>query len=606
MTNKFIKTSIVVTLLLSGLFSNFVSGTVKIDALTPHQHYWFDGAIGRGMDPDNAYGRQCVDVILDYGEAIFGVGWRQCVGYGNAKDLFYNTPVAYWEKIANRHGDVNYIPVKGDVLCMAGSLPGSGGYGHVAVVLWANTTHVSVIEQNGGTGLPAKEKTYAWSFLSAHTQGWLRPKNVANNIGDTIAFDNLSPVVAGEVFYARIKSLRDGTYLTDENHVYARALNKNNPGQVWRFVLHTQSSKIDYSIINAKTQLFLDVDMASKANGTIVKTCTDTKSSAQWWVLKGTANNFIGTARCTKMVLDVNFDNNNKMAMNYYHGGNNQRFALEKLPTPTLSTKNVTVGVPVNFIWDNSGEPYFYRLTITKDGKTVSTQTTNGANNLSVNLPQGNYKASFVFSKTSNFLDSFNGNSVNFTVNPAPIVPTEPITPPTPVLSLKSGNINTPVSFVWSAQTAQYFYKLTIIKDGQIVATQVAKNNDPIYLRLPYGNYQANYIYSNNSDFSNPNNGPSTDFVVLSNWRMNAGYAARILYQKRYGKSTSTTKALNWAIRNKYFSRRTRAKTLLSQTTCLSLINKFAGKNGYQTIQNRPYLNYWEHFNITVNSLIKR
>ena len=68
------------------------------------------------MNPDGAYGYQCVDLVDAYGQAIFGVPWNVCVGgVIGAKQLLDAAPDKYWIRVDNNPADPNLIPPRGAV-----------------------------------------------------------------------------------------------------------------------------------------------------------------------------------------------------------------------------------------------------------------------------------------------------------------------------------------------------------------------------------------------------------------------------------------------------------------------------------------------------------
>lgn len=126
------------------------------------------------MNPDGAFGLQCVDVADDYAQAIHGVPWGQCFGGGNARDHFpknngYFTSIGY-----NGHNR----PERGDIIIWGGD--GSNPYGHIAVVASSTMSNVSVIQQNYNTGGAANKPAsldvmpYSAAGMGACV-GWLRP-----------------------------------------------------------------------------------------------------------------------------------------------------------------------------------------------------------------------------------------------------------------------------------------------------------------------------------------------------------------------------------------------------------------------------------------------
>src|ERR1044072_6342546 len=107
---------------------------------------WIDGAVGRGMNPDGAYGYQCKDVADDYVIALFG-DWVNTLRPGDAKDVFDNSSPDFFEKIRNDPNDPNQTPVRGDLMCWNANM--GGGAGHIAFVEGAGPNGFDVIEQNG-------------------------------------------------------------------------------------------------------------------------------------------------------------------------------------------------------------------------------------------------------------------------------------------------------------------------------------------------------------------------------------------------------------------------------------------------------------------------
>lgn len=138
---------------------------------------WLNSAVGVGMDPDGAYGYQCVDLVDQYGQDIFGVRWPVCVGgVGGANQLLDVVPDEYWTRIDNDLSNADQIPKRGDVVVFGGD--SSNPYGHTAVVLSADQNYMHVVQQNGNTNwLPAGTDDLKYSQYGTGTvTGWLRPK----------------------------------------------------------------------------------------------------------------------------------------------------------------------------------------------------------------------------------------------------------------------------------------------------------------------------------------------------------------------------------------------------------------------------------------------
>lgn len=140
-------------------------------------------AIGHGYDVDSAYNRQCVDVVLAYGEALFpGVAWSTVFPpVPSAKMLGEKHNPKYFDWIANDHSNVNQLPEQGDII-VCGATPASGysnpftnSDGHTGVVDHADTNGYTLLQQDGSNPKGTTFlQTVAWRYRPV--LGWLRPK----------------------------------------------------------------------------------------------------------------------------------------------------------------------------------------------------------------------------------------------------------------------------------------------------------------------------------------------------------------------------------------------------------------------------------------------
>lgn len=155
---------------------------------------WLSKAVGRPMDPDGAFGYQCVDLVDQYAQDIFGIRWQLSVGgVGGARELLDRVPDEYWVRINNDPNDSNLIPIRGDVVVWDGDA--SNPYGHTAVVLGADTNGMTVVQQNGNTNwLPSHTAWLQYYQVGTGSiAGWLRPKE--NKLKGYIQPASSSPVV---------------------------------------------------------------------------------------------------------------------------------------------------------------------------------------------------------------------------------------------------------------------------------------------------------------------------------------------------------------------------------------------------------------------------
>lgn len=116
---------------------------------------------------------QCVQLVCYYVNMVCGkdVIWDDAAGWyedGRLSDEY--------DRIANNPNDPNQVPQRGDIIVWNKSLPGSGGAGHIAVVLSCNPGSAVFVslDQNWGGKTP-HQVTHNWSYV----EGWLRPKGQA-------------------------------------------------------------------------------------------------------------------------------------------------------------------------------------------------------------------------------------------------------------------------------------------------------------------------------------------------------------------------------------------------------------------------------------------
>lgn len=124
---------------------------------------------GTGVDFDGAHGWQCADLSVDY---IYHVTDGQVRMWGNAVDLIDND----FKGLATVHKNTpNFLPEPGDVAVWNANM--GGGYGHTGVVVSANLSRFTVIEQNWlGGGATFSETATKRSHDYTNTDHFIRPK----------------------------------------------------------------------------------------------------------------------------------------------------------------------------------------------------------------------------------------------------------------------------------------------------------------------------------------------------------------------------------------------------------------------------------------------
>ena len=132
---------------------------------------------GSALDYDGYYGAQCVDFIAYY---LNFLGASSLIG-GNASAYANKTMPSGWQKIAYYNG---FTAKAGDIAIWTYTTSSAG---HVAIVTSANTTSMTVVDQNGWNGAHHTNPEYStykytqWTFY-----GVIRPKfkstyNIAYN-----------------------------------------------------------------------------------------------------------------------------------------------------------------------------------------------------------------------------------------------------------------------------------------------------------------------------------------------------------------------------------------------------------------------------------------
>lgn len=136
--------------------------------------------VGRGIDEDGAYGRQCWDLAAKYSKDVIGCPRlpTRVGGNGFAKDCFekFLAPLPqYFVKVYNDPNNPNQIPLPGDVIVWG---DGIGQGGHIAIVLGAQPGKPTfqVFQQNVPND-PQHTVAKIGVMNYNHVLGWLAPRN---------------------------------------------------------------------------------------------------------------------------------------------------------------------------------------------------------------------------------------------------------------------------------------------------------------------------------------------------------------------------------------------------------------------------------------------
>lgn len=162
---------------------------------------------GKYADFDNAAGAQCVDLFNFYNRDVVGA---PRVGVAYAAQLYGSAPSSHYTKLGP-----STPAVKGDVAVWGSGLPnGTGGAGHVAIVLADQGGSLQILTQNPGA-------THVGSMSKAYLTGYLRPKNLTPPSNNPIgSVDEVTSPRAGVVRIRGWALDRDDAGASIQVHAY--------------------------------------------------------------------------------------------------------------------------------------------------------------------------------------------------------------------------------------------------------------------------------------------------------------------------------------------------------------------------------------------------
>ncbi len=132
---------------------------------------WANSKVGQSIDWDGVYGAQCVDLIAAYYNYL-----GTSTPGGNACNYVNNKLPSGWSRIKR---DSNVIPEPGDIAVYDVGWRGNK-YGHIAIVISANASDMTTVEQYGSTdhkthkvNFPYNrgEKYHLWGFIKPNFSG---------------------------------------------------------------------------------------------------------------------------------------------------------------------------------------------------------------------------------------------------------------------------------------------------------------------------------------------------------------------------------------------------------------------------------------------------
>ncbi|GIW70240.1 MAG: hypothetical protein KatS3mg101_0987 [Patescibacteria group bacterium] len=119
---------------------------------------------GKGIDYDNAFSTQCVDLYRQYVKEV--LGFPQSPAVEGAKDIWDTYLPEYYDRVENTpYG----VPEKGDIVIWGTKV---GKYGHVAVFIEGDAKRFKSFDQNFPVGSLCHIQEHTYNGVL----GWLKPK----------------------------------------------------------------------------------------------------------------------------------------------------------------------------------------------------------------------------------------------------------------------------------------------------------------------------------------------------------------------------------------------------------------------------------------------
>ena len=260
---------------------------------------WLRSNEGKALDPDGAYGAQCVDAV-DALMEFMGINWRNYLVNG-AKDFAWRSIPDGWA----RYQGVQ--PEPGDILIYTGS-----GYGHVAIYESDYCTWHQNFNGHGYLERVTSQRYDAWGYWGVLRPNYKvpEPPKPTEKQGSAMAKSSGQMIPDGIYWVHSALSQTARLDLTGENN---SEIASPSPAQMWseKKLPGYDAFKIKYNengwytISPVDSSLCLDVNGASLSEKTKVQFYTANGTTAQDWSIESTDTGYILRARCNGFVLTV-------------------------------------------------------------------------------------------------------------------------------------------------------------------------------------------------------------------------------------------------------------------------------------------------------------
>jgi len=167
---NFMKKTLSIILSLVMLFSTMPLTAITASATSVTRSSavsWANSKVGKSIDWDGCYGAQCVDLIAAYYNYL-----GTTTSGGNGCDYATNKLPSGWSRVKNASG---VVPEAGDIAVWTKGYNG-GKWGHVAIVVGADSSNMTVVEQYGSTDHKTHKNTIAYNRGSGYVlYGFIKP-----------------------------------------------------------------------------------------------------------------------------------------------------------------------------------------------------------------------------------------------------------------------------------------------------------------------------------------------------------------------------------------------------------------------------------------------
>ena len=226
----------------------------------------------------------------------------------------------------------------------------------------------------------------------------------------------------------------------------------NTVNDVWIFRKQSDGS---YTIQNAETKLYLDVQNFNDYDGAPVNTAGYNGSNAQKWFIygPGSGSYMLRPASSIERVLTVsgNISIGSKLVLSTHKDNDYQRFAIWAMNGAGKTTLSYNIGSTTTLSWTKATDTTKYNINIEKQNSNGTYETYKNIMDItntsySIDLPKGNYSVAVMPTNGYSYTTS---NVVKFTIN--------------------TDQSSTTPSTQKSIQNCQYYYNETLLKDGNIL-----------------------------------------------------------------------------------------------------------------------------------------